>query len=188
MSASASTDVLLMLQVREGDAATFDILVDRYRRDLVSYLFRMIQNHAVAEELAQETFLRAYRSRAAYQPTAKFKTWLYSIATRLALNWLRDNRTRRHYEPLEGTRDRGAPREFADPRPLAESALMREDVVRAVRQALNELPDRQRSVILMHKYQDMSYDEIAIALGCTLQAVKSLLFRAHSTLREKLSE
>jgi RNA polymerase sigma-70 factor (ECF subfamily) len=111
---------------------------------------------------------------------------LYSIATRLALNWLRDNRTRRRYEPLEGLIEDGPPRQFADPQPLAESTMMQADMVRAVRHALAELPDRQRSVVLMHKYQDMTYEEIAAALHSTPQAVKSLLFRAHSTLREKL--
>jgi RNA polymerase sigma-70 factor (ECF subfamily) len=145
----------------------------------------MVENHAVAEELAQETFLRAYRSRAGYQPAAKFTTWLYSIAMRLALNWLRDNRARRH-EPLEPSGD-ARPRQLADPAPLADAALIHADLVRAVRQALAGLPDRQRSAVVMHKYHDMTYDEIAAMMRCSPQAVKSILFRAHSALRQKLS-
>lgn len=187
MSAFASTDVLMMLEVREGNTTVFDGLVQRYRDDLIGYLYRMVENHAVAEELAQDTFLRAYRSRAGYQPTAKFTTWLYSIAIRLALNWLRDNRSRRRDEPLEGILKDGRPRQLADRAPLAEQALISADKVLAVRKALAELPDRQRTAVLMHKYQDMTYDEIASALGCTSQAVKSMLFRAHSTLRTKLA-
>jgi len=183
---TAYSDMFLMVQVREGNSAVFDILVQRYRRDLVGYLYRMVQNHAVAEDLAQETFLRAYRSRAGYQPTAKLTSWLYSIATRLAWNWSRDNRVRQH-EPLEGTIEDGRPRQFADSRPTVESALMRADRVRAVRLAIAELPERQRSVVVMHRYHDMSYEEIAAALDCSPQAVKSLLFRAHSALREKLA-
>jgi RNA polymerase sigma-70 factor, ECF subfamily len=187
MSAIASADILLMVQVRNGDASLFGVLVERYRHDLVGYLYRMIANHAVAEELAQETFLRAYRSRDSYQPTAKFTTWIYSIATRLALNWLRDNRVRRHYEPLEGLATEGRPRQFADPSPLADAALVYADRVRSVRLAVAGLPGRQRSVVLMHKYYDMSYEEIAAALNCSPQAVKSLLFRAYTALRQKLA-
>ena len=188
MSTTAYSDMFLMVQVRDGNSAVFDIVVQRYRRDLVGYLYRMVQNHSVAEELAQETFFRAYRSRAGYQPTAKLTSWLYSIATRLAWNWARDNRVRQRHEPLDVTVEGGRPRQIADSTPTVETALMRADRAREVRQAIAELPDRQRSVVLMHRYQDMTYDEIAAALQCSPQAVKSLLFRAHSALREKLSE
>jgi RNA polymerase sigma-70 factor (ECF subfamily) len=187
MSATAYTDVLLMMQVRDGNTGMFDSLVQRYRDDLIGYLYRMVENRSVAEDLAQETFLRAYRSRAGYRPTAKFTTWLYSIAIRLALNWLRDNRGRR-LEPIEGEYKDGRPRELADRAPLADQALIAAHRVRSVRRALAELPERQRTVVLMHKYQDMTYEEIATALGCSSQAVKSMLFRAHTNLRHKLSE
>ena len=188
MSTATYTDVLLMVQVRDGKSDFFDLLVERHRHDLVGYLYRTVQNHAIAEELAQETFLRAYRSRGNYQPTAKFTTWLYSIATRLAWNWIRDNRTRRHYEPLEGNSLDARPREFTDPRPLADETIAHDECVRAVKQAVAELPERQRAAVLMHKYQDMTYEEIASVAKLTPQAVKSLLFRAHSALRDKLSE
>lgn len=186
MSTFASADVLLMLQVRDGSPTSFNTLVERYRHDLVGFLYRMVENHAVAEELAQEAFLRAYRSRTTYQPTAKFTTWLYSIGTRLALNWLRDNRLRRRYEPLEGSEPDARPRQFADPRPLAESALIHDDLVREIRQALGELPVPQRTAVIMHKYQDMTYEEIAAVMQRSPQAIKSLLFRAHTALRDRL--
>jgi len=105
---------------------------------------------------------------------------------RLALNWLRDNRARRH-EPLEGCFTDARARQLADPAPLADAALMHADLVRAVRHALAGLPDRQRSAILVHKYHDMTYDEIAAVMKCSPQAVKSILFRAHAALRQKLS-
>jgi RNA polymerase sigma-70 factor (ECF subfamily) len=187
MATSACPDILLMLQTKAGDAEGFNLLVTRYRNELVGYLARMVGGHAIAEELAQETFLRAYRSRHTYEPSARFKTWLYSIALRLALNWIRDSRRAGHYEPLEGSHPEGRAREFRDPRPLADVRLERTDAARAVQRALAALPERQRTVVLMHKYQDLTYEEISTVLGCTPQAVKSLLFRAHSALREILA-
>jgi RNA polymerase sigma-70 factor (ECF subfamily) len=186
MATSACPDVLLMLQTKAGDQEGFNLLVLRYRNELVGYLARMVLNHAVAEELAQETFLRAYRSRHTYEPSARFKTWLYAIGMRLALNWIRDTRRKRRCEPLEGIFIDGRPREFPDPTPLADAVVMRSDKARAVQKALANLPERQRMVVIMHKYQDLTYEEIAEVLGCSQQAVKSLLFRAHSALRELL--
>jgi RNA polymerase sigma-70 factor (ECF subfamily) len=186
MSVSTYTDALLMIQVSEGNTSLFDGLVQRNRNDLVGYLYRMVDNHAVAEELAQETFLRAYKSRAGYRPTAKFTTWLYSIAIRLALNWLRDNRSRRHDEPLQGVGREGVPRQLADGAPLADQIMMNGDTVRAVRRAIAQLPDRQRAVVVMHKYREMTYEQIASELCVTTQAVKSMLFRAHAKLRDLL--
>jgi RNA polymerase sigma-70 factor (ECF subfamily) len=187
MATTACPDVLLMLQTKAGDPEGFNLLVLRYRGELVGYLARLVANHAVAEELAQETFLRAYRSRHTYVPTAKFRTWLYSIGMRLALNWIRDTHRRHPCEPLQGNRPDGRPREFADPNPLADQMMERSEAARVVKQALDELPERQRTVVIMHKYQDLTYEEIAEVLGSTPQAIKSLLFRAHSALRDRLT-
>lgn len=188
MSTLASTDILLMLRVRDGEPETFNVLVERHRNELIGFLYRMVMNHAIAEELAQDAFLRAYRSREAYQPTAKFTTWLYSIAMRLALNWIRDNRTRRNHQPLEGRFTDGRPRQFADSSPLADAMLARKDLLRALATAVEELPERQRAVVVMHRYQEMTYEQIAAVLHSTPQAVKSMLFRAHCSLRDKLFE
>src|ERR1043166_2521295 len=100
-AAALDFDAELMLRVKEGDGASFGVLLDKHRSPVVHFLFRMIQNHAVAEELAQEVFLRVYRSRATYEATAKFTTWLFRIATHLALNWLRDRKNER----LQGSLD-----------------------------------------------------------------------------------
>jgi len=186
--ATATTDILLMMRAREGDRDGFDELVQRHRTDLIGYLYRMVFNYAIAEELAQEAFLRAYRSRARYQPTAKFTTWLYRIATRLAWNWLRDNRHSLRSESLECEREDHRPLEIPDPQPLADSRLVQADRARRVQRALARLPERQRAAVIMLRYNGLSYGEIADALGTSSQSVKALLFRAHTTLRDRLME
>jgi RNA polymerase sigma-70 factor (ECF subfamily) len=187
MATIASTDILLMMRVRDGETSNFNILVERHRNELVGFLYRVVLNHAIAEELAQDAFLRAYRSREGYQPTAKFTTWLYSIAMRLALNWIRDNRTRRNHQPLEGRFPDGRPRQLADSSPLPDILLDRKERLRALAAAVEELPERQRAVVVMHRYQEMTYEQIAETLDSTPQAVKSMLFRAHAALRAKLT-
>jgi RNA polymerase sigma-70 factor, ECF subfamily len=187
MSTIASADVLLMLRVRDGESETFNLLVERHRNDLVGFLYRMVFNHAIAEELAQDAFLRAYKSREAYQPTAKFTTWLYSIAMRLALNWIRDNKLRRS-QPLEGRFPDGRPREFADSGPRPDAVVLQQELRAVLRQAIAELPERQRAVLVMHRYREMTYGQIGAVLDTTPQAVKSMLFRAHAALRQKMIE
>jgi len=186
--AAATTDVLLMLRVREGDRDGFDELVQRHRTDLIGYLYRMVFNYAIAEELAQEAFLRAYRSRARYQPTAKFTTWLYRIGTRLAWNWLRDNRHSLRHESIEREREDHRPLQIPDPEPLVESRMLQADRARKVQRALARLPERQRAAVIMLRYNGLSYGEIAEALGASTQSVKAMLFRAHCTLRDRLAE
>ena len=108
--AALERDAELMLRVREGDETSFALLLERHRRPVVHFLYRMVPNQAVSEELAQEVFLRVYRSRASYEPTAKFTTWLFRIATHLALNWIRDNKKEKNQESLneEANGRRGA--------------------------------------------------------------------------------
>lgn len=182
-------DAELMLRVRAGDTASFDQLLAKYRCPIVGYLTRMVRNQAVAEELAQEVFLRVYKARGSYEPTAKFTTWLYRIATRVALNSIRDSKAqsgdRSLQEPLHGGHQVLQP---ADTRPNREQELVADARLIAVRQAIASLPDNQRAAVLMHKYQDLDYSQIAAALGCSVSAVKSLLFRAYGTLRSRLEE
>jgi RNA polymerase sigma-70 factor, ECF subfamily len=185
MAIIASTDIWLMLETKAGHREGFDVLVERHRNDLIGYLYRMVYDHAAAEDLAQEAFLRAYRSRGSYVPTAKFTTWLYSIATRLALNWLRDNR-RFLYEPIDQADPDQRPRQIADPRPLADAQAIRSALLQALRSAVAQLPDRQRAVVIMHRYHDMTHEEIATALRCSPQSVRSMLHRARAALRARL--
>ena len=190
--AALERDAQLMLRVREGDDTSFALLLERHRGPVVNFLHRMVQNRAVSEELAQEVFLRIYRSRGTYEPTAKFTTWLFRIATHLALNAIRDGRKSKGHESLDrevrdGVVLEGLARHVTDRQPNAEQELIRAGKVQEIRQAIQALPDKQRAAVLMHKYQGLDYTQIAGALRCSESAVKSLLFRAYETLRARLA-
>jgi RNA polymerase sigma-70 factor (ECF subfamily) len=180
-------DAELMLLVRDGDPAGFGQLLDRYRGSVIHFLYRMVQNQAVAEELAQEVFLRVYRFRESYQPTAKFTTWLFRIATHLALNWVRDRRHDRLQDSLDEETSDGTARQVADRTRTVEQELVFRAKLWEVRQAIERLPAKQRAAVLMHKYEEMDYAAIAKALSCSESAVKSLLFRAYESLRSRLA-
>ena len=190
-AADESSDAAIMLRVAAGDDAGFNYLVEKYHRAMIHFLFRMVHNQAVAEELAQEVFLRVYRSRESYRAEAKFTTWLYRIATNLAVNHARDTRHERTAQnvyldaPDEET---GTTPDVADDEPSVEQKLMRDERMAAIRQHVMELPERQRMAVLMHKYQGMDYKQIGDVLKLSESATKSLLFRAYQTLREKLKE
>jgi RNA polymerase sigma-70 factor (ECF subfamily) len=176
-----------MLRVRDGDDTSFALLLERHRRPVVHFLFRMVPNQGVSEELAQEVFLRVYRSRASYEPTAKFTTWLFRIATHLALNWIRDNKSEKNQESLSEELIEGVERQVTDRQPTVEAQMVNESRLEEVRQAIDALPGKQRAAVVMHKFQDLEYTQIARALGCSESAVKSLLFRAYETLRGRLA-
>jgi RNA polymerase sigma-70 factor (ECF subfamily) len=147
----------------------------------------MVQNSAVAEELAQEVFLRVYRSRETYEPTAKFTTWLFRIATHLALNAIRDNKNERLQERLDDDSGEMPARQVTDRRPSVEQDLVHQARRDEIRRAIGALPEKQRAAVLMHKYEEMEYSQIAKVLNCSESAVKSLLFRAYETLRARLA-
>jgi RNA polymerase sigma-70 factor (ECF subfamily) len=176
-----------MLQVKEGDAGSFELLLNKHRRSVVNYLTRMVRDQAVAEELAQEAFLRVYRARSNYQPSAKFTTWLFRIATHLALNSLRDGRHLRNRQSIDEPHAGQQPLQLADGRANREEQFLAEARLEAVRQAIAALPEKQRAAVLMHKYEEMDYVQIAGALDCSVSAVKSLLFRAYESLRRDLA-
>lgn len=180
-------DAQLMLRVRSGDTASFAQLLEKHRLPVIHFLYRMTQNHAVAEELGQEVFLRVYRSRESYEPTAKFTTWLFRIATHLALNWLRDGKKERGQEFLDEPAGVGQALQLADRSPSAEQSLVNSAKMEEIRRAIAALPDKQRAAVLMHKYEEMEYSQIARILSCSESAVKSLLFRAYESLRGRLA-
>ena len=186
-AAALDCDAELMLRVKQGDSASFAALLQKHRAPVFRFLYRMVQDRAVAEELAQEVFLRVFRSRSSYEPAAKFTTWLFRIATHLALNSLRDGKSQRGQESLDRAASGLPVRHVADNRPSAEQAMLREARLDEVRRAVAGLPDKQRAAVLMHKYEEMGYSQIAKALGCSESAVKSLLFRAYETLRARLA-
>lgn len=180
-------DAQLMLRVQEGDQQSFALLLEKYRTPVLQFLYRMVQDRPVAEELAQEVFLRVYRSRASYTPSARFTTWLYCIATHLALNWLRDHRNEKTQQSLDGAPDLRSWLQIADRSSTIEQVLLHRAQAAEIRSAIQALPAKQRAAVLMHKYQEMDYRQIAAALGCSESAVKSLLFRAYETLRSRLA-
>lgn len=176
-----------MLRAKEGDRESFDVIVRSSRTAVFHYLYRMVRNQEIAEDLTQETFLRAYRGRTLYKPVARFETWLYRIATNVAINHLRAQRLYRHNITGHSAAFLSCCREAPDPRPNAEIVLARDERRQKVRAAVACLPERQRFAVLLHKYHGMDYDDIANTLGCSLQAVKSLLFRAYERLRSELA-
>jgi len=184
--ASLSDDVELMLRVKEGDCVSFALLLDRHRSSVERFLYGKVRNRALAEELAQEVFLRVYRARGGYQPTARFRAWLFQIAAHLGSNSRRDRRREVLHEPLDLQSAQGPALQVQDWRPTIEQEMIG-DVRRAeVRRAVAALPAKQRAVVLMHKFAGMEYREIAEAFQCSESAVKSMMFRAHEALRGML--
>ena len=189
----ARTDVQLMLDVKAGDEQSFALLLHRYRTPLVNFLYRMVRNREQAEDLAQEGFIRVYRARAEYVPSAKFTTWLFRIATNLALNSIRDTRHQRMEVSLDAPvtvdSEEGdeRPLDVAEKNPNIEEHLVQEAQREMIRHAIDKLPEKQRAAVLLHKYQELDYGEISKILSCSESALKSLLFRAYETLRVELA-
>jgi RNA polymerase sigma-70 factor (ECF subfamily) len=184
--AAVTDDVDLMLRVKEGDCISFALLLDRHRSSVERFLYGKVRNRALAEELAQEVFLRVYRARGGYQPKARFKAWLFQIAAHLGSNSRRDRRREILHEPLDVESPRGPALQLPDGRPTIEQEMVGDVRREAVRRAVAALPEKQRAVVLMHKFAGMEYSEIAEAFQCTESAVKSMMFRAHEALREML--
>jgi RNA polymerase sigma-70 factor, ECF subfamily len=184
-------DAAVMLRVAAGDEASFNYLVAKYHRPMIHFLYRMVHNQSVAEELAQEVFLRVYRARDSYRAEARFTTWLYRIATNLAVNHARDTRHERAAQTVyldAPDEETGATPDLADDEPTVEQRLLRDERMTAIRDHVMALPERQRMAVLMHKYQGMDYRQIGEVLKLSESATKSLLFRAYQTLREKLKD
>jgi RNA polymerase sigma-70 factor, ECF subfamily len=185
-------DIRLMLRVRDDEAGAFEELVERYQHRLVGVMHHLVGSAEEAEDLAQEVFLRVYRARKKYRPRAKFSTWLFTIANNLALNSLR-SRQRKPVVPLN-VRDSGP----LGPRPAEHlvrarteqpvQSLQQQELAAIIRRALEGLNERQRVAVVLNKFEEMSYEEIAEVMGLTTKAVKSLLSRARSNLRDALQD
>ena len=183
-------DIRLMLRVRDDDDAAFAELVERFQNRLVAVMHHLVGSMHEAEDLAQEVFLRVYRIRKKYRPKAKFSTWLFTIANNLALNALRD-RKRRPALPLEmresSSHDaRPADNAVQDLGETPSAGIRHKELAEVIRFALDGLNERQRVAIVLNKFEDMNYAEIAEVMGLTTKAVKSLLSRARTSLREAL--
>jgi len=184
-------DAAIMLELRAGNMSGFDFLLQKYRKQIVNFMYRMVHNQAIAEELAQEVFLRVYRSRETYRAEARFSTWLYRIATNLGVNYARDTHNERAASTVyldEADPETGSTPDLADSTVGAETELLRRERSNAIRQHVLALPERQRMAVLMHKYEGMDYRQIGDVLKLSESGTKSLLFRAYQTLRERLHE
>lgn len=184
-------DVQLMLRAKEGDESAFNELVENYQHRLVAVFYHLVRDQETAEDLAQEAFLRIYRARQSYVPSAKFSTWLFRIAGNLASN-SRRSKGRRKEVPLS-IRDSGPIGVKSQEKVVADKSgmmpnrqLARSEMRSVVNDALQELNDRQRMALLLHKFEGMSYADIGETMDMSAAAVKSLLSRARESLREKL--
>ena len=183
----------LIEAIGTGDNLAFEKLIKRYRNSVLNFIYKYLGDRFGAEDLAQEVFIRVYRARADYVPSAKFTTWLFRIATNLALNSVRDNRHQRMEISLDAPITADAedgderPLDVADKHPDIEQHLVEEARKKMIRHAIEKLPEKQRAAVLLHKYQELDYNEIAKILECSESALKSLLFRAYETLRVELA-
>jgi len=190
MADANDPDAALMLRARQGDRGAFEELVIRHQQGVINFIFRSVPDLTEAEDLAQNTFVQAWKARQRYQVSAKFTTWLFTIARNLTLNELR-RRSRHEHDSIDATISTGeeapAARQYEDrgAKSAAED-LLRREIEQRVAEAVADLPENQRTAILLCQNEDVSYEEIATVLGCSLSATKSVIFRARETLKERL--
>jgi RNA polymerase sigma-70 factor (ECF subfamily) len=182
-------DAALMMKVKQGDMTAFAELVDKYKQPVINLLSRLLQDATEAEDIAQNTFIQVFRSAHRYDPKASFASWIFTIARRLGLNEIR-RRSRHPADSIESRRndgdDRPAP-EFVDTaNPEPPENLLRQELEQKISESLAHLPENQRTAMLLCQQSELSYEEIAGVLECSLSATKSLIFRARETLKERL--
>jgi RNA polymerase sigma-70 factor (ECF subfamily) len=189
MPLQSDPDAALMLRVKRGDRAAFTELVEKYKQPIMNFIFRSLRDEMEAEDVAQNVFLQVYKSRQRYKRTAKFSTWLFTIARNLCLNEIR-RRSRHPAESLDEphTENEDQPqRQYEDTRViLPPEKYLHGELAQHIEKALAELPESQRSAILLCRQEELSYDEISDILDCSLSATKSLIHRGRETLKEKL--
>lgn len=178
-----------MLRVKRGDMQAFEELADKYKQPIVNMMYRMLHDFDEAEDLAQNVFVRVYQSAGRYEVSAKFSTWIFTIARRLCLNEIR-RRGRHPAESLESSQsdsEEHAPRQFEDVKSSSPpDAFLQGELIQKIEEALAQLPEKQRLAIALCRQEELSYDEIAKVVGCSVPAVKSLIHRGRETLKDKL--
>ena len=189
MPVEQDPDAALMLRVRKGEQDAFAALVDKYKQPVMNLAYRMLHDPTEAEDMAQNVFVQVYKSAHRYEAASKFSTWLFTIARNLCLNEIR-RRSRHPADSLDAThpeQDDQPWQQFEDKKavPPPES-LLHGELAGKIEQALAELPENQRTAILLCRQDELSYEDIAKVLGCSLSATKSLIHRGRETLKEKL--
>ena len=189
MPEHSDPDAALMLRDKRGDRAAFAELVEKYKQPLFNFICRTLRDETESEDLAQNVFLQVYKSRLRYERTAKFSTWLFTIARNLCLNEIR-RRTRHPAESIEenqGENEDHPQRQYEDKKNfLPTENVLHGELAGKIEEALAELPENQRTAILLCRQDELSYEEIAKILDCSLSATKSLIHRGRETLKEKL--
>ena len=179
----------LMARIAKGDEDAFKILVNRHQTSVLNLIYRFIGDRTQAKDLAQEVFLRVWQAAKSYEPKAKFTTWIYRITANLCLNELKSARRRRWFPFHQSSDDQSGntiEETLSDGASSAEDILLEKERSRQISDALQSLPENQRMALVLKRYDDLSYQEIAKVIGCSVSAVESLLFRAKGTLQKKL--
>jgi RNA polymerase sigma-70 factor (ECF subfamily) len=189
MPAELDPDAALMLRVKQGDGDAFAQLADKYKQPVVNLVYRMLRDATEAEDVAQAVFIQVYKSAHRYQVASKFSTWLFTIARNLCLNEIR-RRSRHPAESIDAPHpeleDQPA-QQYEDKSNLgAGERLLAGELEAKIQEALNSLPENQRTAILLCRQEDLSYEEISEIIGCSVSATKSLIFRGRETLKERL--
>ncbi len=189
MSVELDPDAALMLRVKQGDTGAFAELVDKYKRPVMNLVYRILHDESEAEDLAQIVFVQVYKSAHRYHAAAKFSTWLFTIARNLCLNELR-RRSRHPAMSLDASHsdnDEQPAHQYEDKRAASPpDILMQDELAQKIEEALADLPESQRTALLLCRQEELSYEDIAEVLGCTLSATKSLIHRGREVLKQKL--
>lgn len=189
MPPDRDVDAELMRRVQRGDREAFAELVEHYKQPIYSFILRMVRDESEAEDLAQNTFVQVWKSAKRYRVSARFSTWLYTIARNLSLNELR-RRSRHRTDSLDAThpeqpdQPRHQPEDLATPVP--QDQILRDELYQKVEEAIADLPESQRTALLLCREEDVSYDEISKILGVSLSATKSIIHRGREALRTRL--
>ena len=178
----------LMARIAEGDQDVFEVLVDRYQTSILNLIYRFVGDRTQAKDLAQEVFIRVWQAAKTYRPEAKFTTWIYRITANLCFNELKSARRKKWFSFNRSDEDGKHTFEetLSDSGPSAEDLLLEKERSRQIYDALQSLPENQRMAVILKRYDDLSYEEIARVMGCSVPAVESLLVRAKRTLQKKL--
>lgn len=178
----------LMARIAEGDNDAFEILVRRHQTSVLNLIYRFIGDRTRSRDLSQEVFLRVWQGAKAYKPEAKFTTWIYRITANLCFNELKSSRRKKWFQFLQSDGDHESRTEenLPDHSPSPEDLLLAKERSHRISDALQGLPENQRMALILKRYDDLSYQEIAQVLGCSVSAVESLLVRGKRRLQEKL--